>query len=110
MVVDGTWRAVSIDGSAAKGRFVVATGDGRITGGYDGCNQWGFQSRDGTIASDLQGCGPDPQLDAYSAAIQRVRGAPAVRSAQGGGLVVTGGGHRLVFRRRAEGAPPPRRR
>src|SRR5687767_1222784 len=41
--VDGSWSAVTIDGRPAPQGYRLAIENGRVRGGRDDCNDWGYQ-------------------------------------------------------------------
>lgn len=98
--VDGAWIADTIDGrSVGRTRYTINVAEGRVTGGHDGCNGWGFEMYQGqrTVNSTLIGCPPDPLQQAYWAV---VRPEPwTARLLQDGRLEASTPGHRVVFRR-----------
>ena len=69
---DGTWRLVRVAGEPIYERYEIAVRFGRIEGGYDGCNAWGFSDQrddfgNRLIVSDAQGCDPKPFDGVYNA-------------------------------------------
>lgn len=98
--VDGVWVAETIDGrSVGRTRYVINVAEGRVTGGHDGCNGWGFEMYQGerTVNSTLIGCPPDPLHQGYWAV---VRPEPwTARLLENGRLEASAPGHRVVLRR-----------
>lgn len=65
---DGEWRVTSLNGqSVGNQRFTISLNDGRVSGGFDGCNAWGrdFDHSD-MIVTDLKECPRDSASDVYS--------------------------------------------
>ncbi|HYG29860.1 MAG TPA: hypothetical protein VD887_06570 [Allosphingosinicella sp.] len=111
---DGSWNAVSIDGRpVAAGAWRISVERGRVSGGRDDCNDWGYQEpqREGgqrLIVSTLVGCREDdPARRGYWA----MATAPdAVLELRGDGrLRLAARGHEGLFRRCrwTREAPPP---
>lgn len=100
---DGDWAVLRIDDAAvAPDSFRVVLRRGEVTGGHDGCNNWGYDESvpplaDGSrmIVSDAQACPETAQSRAYRMVIAK----PAIRSAESGRLVLSAGGHRLLLER-----------
>ena len=98
--VDGAWVAETIDGrSVGRTRYTLNIAEGRVTGGHDGCNGWGYQWEQGqrTISSTLIGCPPDPLQQAYWAVVQPEPW--TARLLDDGRLEAWATSHRVVFRR-----------
>jgi hypothetical protein len=100
--VDGSWTAVTIDGRAvAAGAWRIGVERGRISGGRDDCNDWGYQQEEGqprTIVSTLVGCPEDdPVRRAYWAMATAGDAALALRG--DGTLRLAARGHEGLFRR-----------
>lgn len=104
--LDGRWRAVSIGGRpVGRGIYTIVVRDGRVVGGRDGCNDWGYVRHQGdwAIESTAIGCPDDPLQRLYFAALD-----PETHRLQprDGTLVVAAGGAQATFRREAPPAPP----
>nr|WP_295371499.1 hypothetical protein [uncultured Sphingosinicella sp.] len=103
---DGLWDVVEISGDPAPpGKFLIRLRSGRVTGGRDDCNSWGFDETrppapDGTrtILSDLRACGQTAQRRSYWRAIGNGNVVP--RLTAGGELKLEAGGDEIVARRR----------
>ena len=98
---DGSWSAVTIDGRPAPDGYRLAIENGRVKGGRDACNDWGYQDdgRGGRmVVSTLVGC---PENDRVRQAYWALASATdAAIAEQGGGrLRVAAGGHEAVWRR-----------
>lgn len=101
---DGRWGAVSIDGQTMTSQgYTIVIEDGRVAGGRDGCNYWGFSddppAKDGSrmIVSTLVGCPEDdPTRRAYWA-LTTAEASLVMR--QDGTLWIAAKGHRGAFRR-----------
>jgi hypothetical protein len=113
--VDGSWIAMTIDGRAvAPGAWRISVERGRVSGGRDDCNDWGYQEPEEqggqrTIASTLVGC---PEDDPVRRAYWAMATAPDAALALGedGTLRLAARGHEGVFRRcrwMREPPPPP---
>lgn len=62
------WQVTAMDGVATnRSEVVVIIEDGRIIGGYDGCNNWGvdLSMDEPMIVSDAKACPDDPVISAY---------------------------------------------
>ena len=102
---DGEWGAITIDGRrVAPGSFNVSVRNGQITGGRDGCNNWGYvedqpPASDGSrmIVSDAQGCPETAEQRGYRIAIGM--GTPGLAKVPDGNLRIFAGGHEIVARR-----------
>lgn len=102
---DGSWRAVAIDGRPVVDRdFLIGIRDGRVVGGNDDCNSWGFLEDNMSkppgermIESTLQLCDEaDPARRAFwSIALSE----PRPRAGPGGTLVIEANGHSGSFYR-----------
>jgi hypothetical protein len=103
---DGRWRAVSIDGRAiGRGReFVVSLVDGKVSGGRDDCNDWGYSDQppaaDGArmIVTTLSLCvEEDGVREGYAA----ITSAPNLTTElrPDGTLRLAARGHEAIFRR-----------
>ena len=103
-VADGLWSVTTISGVEVPAeKFLLRIRDGRVVGGRDGCNSWGFDATqkpapDGTrmIVSDAQECAPTPQLRSYWRALGN--GNAPVRIAANGELNIRAGGDEIVAR------------
>ena len=103
--LDGMWRVTAISGEEVPpGQFLLRVRDGRVTGGRDGCNSWGFDETqppapDGTrmIISDAQGCAPTPQLRGYWRALGN--GNAPLQTSEAGELRIRAGGDEIIARR-----------
>lgn len=97
VIADGNWRVVEVDGRkpAARTMWIQIT-NGAISGGFDGCNQWGFQLVNGKrdLVSDAAGCPPSPDLTSYQAVAQSPSNA-AQPSMEGDVLVLKAGARSL---------------
>jgi hypothetical protein len=101
---DGMWTVTTISGQEVPpGKFLLRVRDGRVTGGRDGCNSWGFDATrapapDGTrmIISDAQECSPTPQLRGYWRALGN--GNAPLRTTEGGELRIRAGGDEIIAR------------
>ncbi len=99
---DGLWSVVAISGEPIPpDRFLVRVRGGRVTGGRDDCNSWGFDATvppgpDGTrmIIADAQECAPTRELRAYWRAIGNGNVAP--RLTENGELQLNAGGDELL--------------
>jgi hypothetical protein len=98
--IDGVWVAETIDGrGVGRTRYTINVAEGRVTGGHDGCNGWGYEMYQGqrTVNSTLIGCPPDPLHEGYWAV---VRPEPwTARLLRDGRLEASARGHRAVLRR-----------
>ncbi|MDQ4087026.1 MAG: hypothetical protein M3177_03275 [Pseudomonadota bacterium] len=98
--IDGVWVAETIDGrGVGRMRYTIEVAEGRVTGGHDGCNGWGYEIYKGqrTVNSTLIGCPSDPLHEGYWAV---VRPEPwAARLLEDGRLEASAPGHRVVLRR-----------
>jgi len=98
---DGAWILVAMDGRPLPGAYTVEVKDGRVAGGRDGCNMWGWDSAgpggDRAIHSTLIGC-PETQQNRTYWAVARDEQARLAVSADGR-LAIEGAGHRLIGRR-----------
>lgn len=108
--VDGNWSAVAIDGRPAPVGYRLAIENGRVQGGRDACNDWGYQEdgRGGRlIVSTLVGC---PEEDPVRRAFWVMASATDASIAlQGDGtLRVAAGGHEAVWQRCRWTRPSPR--
>lgn len=102
--VDGAWAAVSIDGRPAPWReWRISVERGKVAGGRDGCNDWGFdepevEGGERTIVTTLVGCPEeDPVRKAYWALALADRVSLELR--KDGTLRLAGRGHEAVLRR-----------
>ena len=102
--VDGSWAAESIDGRAVPWReWRIAVEGGKVAGGRDGCNDWGFDKPEveggpRTIVSTLVGCPEDdPVRRAYWALALAEEASLDLR--EDGSLRLAGRGHEAVLRR-----------
>jgi hypothetical protein len=98
--IDGVWLAETIDGrSVGRSRYTINVAEGRVTGGRDGCNDWGFDygERERTIVSTLIGCPADPLFEGYWAVVNPQPWHPQLRA--DGRLEATAGRHVVVLRR-----------
>jgi hypothetical protein len=102
--VDGAWAAVSIDGRAVSWReWRIAVTDGKVAGGRDGCNEWGFdepevEGGERTITTTLAGCPEDdPVRKAYWLLAIARDTSPRLRG--DGSLRLSAGRHEAIFRR-----------
>src|SRR5688572_12299972 len=103
-VPDGLWSVTAISGVEIPAeKFLLRIRDGRVVGGRDGCNSWGFDETqppqpDGTrmIVSDAQECAPTPQLRGYWRALGN--GNAPLRLTPGGELRVRAGGAEIIAR------------
>jgi hypothetical protein len=111
---DGAWNAVSLDGRAvAAGEFRIGITDGQVSGGRDGCNEWGFDGEDERtgerrIVSTLVGCDEsDPARRAYRAVAFAREARPFV--GPDGTMRIAARGHEGLFRRCrwSKVKPPP---
>ena len=112
--VDGSWNAAEIDGRpVAAGAWRISVERGRVSGGRDDCNDWGYQEPEQEggqrlIVSTLVGCREDdPVRRAYWAIATAPEAALELRG--DGTLRLSARGHEGLFRRcRWEReAPPP---
>lgn len=111
--LDGLWEATSIDGKPVPAdRFLLRLRNGRVVGGRDGCNSWGYDETvppapDGsrTIVSDLMGCPAIPQRPAYWRALGNGNVVPALRRPDSQ-LRIAAGGAEILARRAPEKRPP----
>lgn len=102
---DGMWTVTAISGETVPaGAFLLRVRGGRVTGGRDGCNAWGFDetrppAADGTrmILSDAQECAATPQLRGYWRALGN--GNAPLRLNESGELRIRAGGDEIVARR-----------
>jgi hypothetical protein len=105
---DGLWTVVSISGKAAPAdRFLIRVREGKVTGGRDGCNSWGFDATvppapDGArmIISDAQECAPTPVMRAYWRAIGNGNVPP--RLTPTGELQLRAAGEEIIAERRPD--------
>jgi hypothetical protein len=102
--VDGTWAMESIDGRSVPWReWRFSVGRGRVAGGRDGCNDWGFdepevEGGERMIVTTLVGCPEDdPVRKAYWALANDKAAWLELR--RDGRLRISGGGHEAVLRR-----------
>jgi hypothetical protein len=102
--VDGAWAALSIDGRPAQWReWRISVSGGKVAGGRDGCNDWGFdepevEGGERTITTTLVGCPEDdPVRKAYWILALDRSISPQLRS--DGRLRLAAGGHEAIFRR-----------
>jgi hypothetical protein len=99
----GTWSVLEIDGSPVEpDSFRVQLRAGEVTGGKDGCNNWGYvegsrRMPDGSrmIESEAQFCPETPQSRAYRSVVVK----PELTAVGSDRLLLTGGGHRLLVER-----------
>ena len=107
---DGMWNVTAISGQPVpEGAFLLRVRGGRVSGGRDGCNAWGFDATrppaaDGTrmIISDAQECSPTPQLRGYWRALGN--GNAPLRRTGSGELRIRAGGDEIIARRIADQA------
>lgn len=102
--VDGIWAAVSIDGRPVpwrEWRFSVTRG--KIAGGRDGCNDWGFdepevEGGERMIVTTLVEC---PEEDPVRKAYWALTAADpvAMELAKDATMRLAGGGHEAILRR-----------
>ena len=105
VIPDGLWAVTTISGvDVPTENFLLRIRDGRVVGGRDGCNSWGFDETqppqpDGTrmIVSDLQACPPTPELRGYWRALGN--GNAPLRLTANGELRIRAGGDEIVARR-----------
>lgn len=101
--LEGSWAVLRVDeGRVAPDSFRVDLRRAEVTGGHDGCNNWGYDEGLPTlpgggrmIVSDAQGCPETPQSRAY----RLVVASPAITPLASDRLLLTGGGHRLLVER-----------
>jgi hypothetical protein len=100
---DGDWGALAIDGrSVSADDYRIWVDGGRLAGGRDGCNDWGYSDDppypDGSrmILSTMVGCPDDPVRKAYWAL--RASGT-RLELRTDGSLRLAGQGHEAIFRR-----------
>ena len=101
-VRDGRWAVVAIDGrQPARTDLWVEVAAGAIVGGFDGCNNWGFEVIDGkrAVVSNAQGCSLTPDLAAYQE-LSRTEGDATRLQMDGADLVLTGQQHSFRARKR----------
>ena len=102
---DGMWSVTSISGrDVPAGAFLLRVRGGRVSGGRDGCNSWGYDETrpvapDGTrmIVSDAQECAPTPHLRGYWRALGN--GNAPLHVGEDGALRIRAGGDEIVARR-----------
>jgi hypothetical protein len=97
---DGYWRAMTIDERDVSGpqRYTLLIDGGQIRGGYDGCNNWGFNtspSGERGVTSDAREClvPGDATYSVLAKAEARMTLLP------NGSLLVEAAGHSGLFRR-----------
>lgn len=102
--VDGAWAAVSIDGRSVPWReWRIGVDQGKVAGGHDGCNEWGFDEREveggeRMIITTLAGCPEDdPVRKAYWTLALADPGSLELR--QDGTLRMRAAGHEALLRR-----------
>lgn len=101
---DGSWSIVSVDGRPVPGgAYTIGITDGKVSGGRDDCNYWGFSepadaSGERMIETTLAGC---PEDDPVRKAYWALATAPAVRIElrPGGWLRIAARGHEAMLRR-----------
>lgn len=100
---DGSWMVISIDGEPVPhGEYRYGITDGKISGGRDGCNDWGYTDDppgpDGErmIVSTLQAC---PEDNPLTRAYRLLTRDPRMVLAPNGLLHLSGHGHKAVLRR-----------
>lgn len=83
--LDGLWQVEEINGSKPSANFLLRIRGGRVVGGRDDCNSWGFDETqppapDGarTILSDAQGCPRTRERNAYWRALGNGNVRPAL--------------------------------
>jgi hypothetical protein len=109
---DGSWTAVTIDGRAvAPGAWRLSVERGRVSGGRDDCNDWGYQEaeegRSRLIVSTLVGCREDDPVRRAYWAMATAEDA-ALMLGGDGTLRLAARGHEGLFRRcRWMREPPP---
>jgi len=111
---DGLWRAETIDGDpVGRSEFLLRVRDGRVVGGKDACNHWGFDftrppEPDGTraIISTLMACPGIPGIPAYWRAIGNGNAVPQLT--EEGKLRFRAGGSEIVARRVPPAVKPRR--
>jgi heat shock protein HslJ len=102
--IDGAWLAVAIDGRpVAAGAWRFGISDGKVSGGRDGCNDWGYgepETKGGprTIHSTLVGC---PEDDPVRKAYWAIASAPEATLDQrdDGVMRIAARGHEALLRR-----------
>ncbi|HEX8666785.1 MAG TPA: hypothetical protein VF727_00255 [Allosphingosinicella sp.] len=111
--VDGMWGAVAIDGRRVDAReWRIGVRQGRVSGGRDGCNDWGYDEREDKpgerlIVSTLVGCPEDDPVRRAYWALASAHG-PTLTEAEDGTLRIAARGHEGIFRRcRMIQEPPP---
>jgi len=102
--IDGAWQALAIDGRpVGRTLYTVNVERGRVTGGRDGCNHWGYQWEEGRrlVVSTLIGCHSDPLQAGYWAVVGAEPWAPEPRP--DGTMQLRAAGHSALFRRAVDG-------
>lgn len=100
---DGGWGALRIDGRPVpSSEYTIFIRDGRIEGGRDGCNSWGYTDDppgpgERMILSTLVECPADDSLRLAYYALARSGIEPELR--RDGSLRLSAGGHEAIFRR-----------
>jgi hypothetical protein len=99
--LDGLWAVTMIGGEPAGPDYLLRIRGGRVVGGKDGCNSWGYDLTlpprpDGTrmIISDAMACPLTPERKAYWRALGN--GNAPVRLNDDGRLLVEAGGEEIV--------------
>lgn len=102
--LDGPWTVVTIDGRAVAPReWRIGITRGTVSGGRDGCNDWGFDEPETnggarTIVSTLVGCRKeDPVRRAYWA--MAMAKDVWLEPREDGTLRLAAGGHQAILRR-----------
>ena len=110
--LDGLWRAERIDGDpVGRTEFLIRVRGGRVVGGKDGCNGWGFdQSRppepNGSrlVVSTCMGCPGIPKISEYWRAIGNGNVIPVLTDQDQ--LRLRAGGHEILARRHERALRP----
>ncbi|MGE5562895.1 MAG: hypothetical protein ACM3ZV_06235 [Bacillota bacterium] len=96
---DGNWTAIAIDGQRIGAeRFRLVIRDGKVVGGRDDCNDWGYASEpdangERSIISTLQAC-PDTDIRRR---FQAIIASPTLDLTSDGRLRASGSGHSSVL-------------
>lgn len=103
---DGSWRAVMIDGQPVATReFTIGIKGGRVLGGADDCNHWGFEDEEELdkplgermIVSTLALCVEDDAVRRAYRMVAMSDARPVLRP--DGSLHLAAAGHRAILRR-----------